>query len=902
MTELEDQAIQAVTEALSDIDGDLLAAIEGLQEKWQQELSSVQATARSLLTNVLSERESLRSSLSTAAELWRILKPTGADSMHPGVDQLPQTETGFLANAEQMAMVKALQNVSHSIFYLEAMQAAPSALEKAEQALKKLVDDGLDRVIPGNAAMLVEAHTILTAVERLRDLVLLEAPEVQREDERLPWFSKAEETRATLESIVLKDIFSDIVGISLQNPRLLVSAARIIQAEEEEDLWWTKYVERGAQIDNGVHVRLSGAKQYRMKALDSVLGSLRQKFREKEAELGIGKSLSTEANDEINPDSSSSSPLVDMANILEWIENRRSENETVRRFVVPCLPPSFLVSSMYEKELHRQFMKLITSLLHLAKPDGSMKLSEDDLLMLTSWYCKYKEEVGDHDEAIDSFLNEENRERLISALQKHCASRIHLKVISAIAADRKLSIQDLSQLNQAIDYDDDVANKEVTLPRHSELPDVVLGCINEQVRRMLALSVQGMDHAIAETAAKCLLVFQKEIKDAMLKEESESSEEKYRLYACATANNMARCLEYTEDLRDLFIPLASDSDRSDIEERMEEVIDGFRASASMALKVLIKGMDANLRGHAKRLFAPHTGTEIMLDIIGTLDDYFSEYQSYLLPYHFEHLAIESLKRVVVWYLAPFLNSCQQRMPANTIGRFPASRSFDSPHGRYQEAQLEEIGIPLLPVSTDVPERRRSAGLTSLNGEAVVAQIDKDRSNLTEFMAKKVVLYQKKQLQPTVEPMQSIRSLYTCPPTTSSLADAFRDAKSVIERAMRPPWVVECGVSGRMTSGVAEMIWESRKDVSPVVLLEAMSRIRSFVERREHGSPIYGRASSFDEGRRNMSRSSDIGAPFSDRIPNNDSSFQDPITTTSSLLWAPSTSRSLQSRDSAVLDF
>lgn len=893
MAQVQEKATRAVSAALANVEGDLISVIDAEQERWQQELSTAKATARKLLASVLSERESLRTSLGTAAELWRILKPSAAQTLDKKTGSPATGLSSFLADDEQISKVRSLQSVSHTIFYFEFIMAAPGAIERARKSLSRLLEDGLDQVVPGNAAMLVEAHGILTAVERLRDLILLESPDLDDTDASLSWFSDAAETRNALEDIVIRDIFSDVVHVSQQNPRLLVAAARIIESEETEDKWWNNHLQRGGHGEQGGVVRPFGAQDYRNRALESVMNSIRSLFYEKERELGLDE---VESGIEGSSSPRARGASIEVVNILDWIDHRRSENETVRRFVVPCLPPSFCISSSYEKELHRQFMRLITRLLHLVHPDGSMLLSEADLISLTSWYCKYQEEGGDHEEAIDSFLSESDRERLISALQKHCAARISAKMISAIALDRNtppVVIEDGNTQHQ--DENDPHVTSDAKLQR-SDLPDIVLGCINEQVRRMLALQIKGMDQAIAETAADCLMAFQKEIRQAMATEATDSAEEDYRLYACTTANNMARCLEYSEDLRDLFIPLASDRDRSDIEERMERVIEGFRSCASLALKVLINGVDACLKTHATRLYAPHTGTEIMLDIVATLEDYFSDYEAYLLPYHFEHLAIESLKRVVVWYVAPFLRVAQDRMEESAARRFTSLPTFDEMNSMTVDIPPEDCDASLFGRQNTSSRVETTAvhGLRSLNGAAVVAQIDKDRANLTEFMTKKVVLYQKKQLQPTLEPLQAIRLLYTCPSTTFGLSDAFREARAVLGRALRSPWVSECGLSGHVSFRMAEVIWESRKDVNPVVLLEAVSLIRSLGDKPDRSSLKESRMSSFDDGRFLGSKHLDLSGPFSERLLGNDLSYEQ-ATSSSSLLWAPSTSRSSLSR-------
>lgn len=906
MDHLEEEAVRAVSAALADSSRDLLASMDAVQEQWQQELDASNCMARKLLERVLTEKESLRKSLGTAANLWRILGPVEDEgdqldgrpkSGHDAAGEIPSTISGFLANEGQLADVKSLQDVSHTIFYFEFITAAPEALERARKALSKVLEDDMNQVTPGNAAALVEAHAVLTAVERLRDLILLEAAAGGSGDDFLPlsWFEQVQRTRELLEDIVLRNIFSNIVIMSQRNPRLLVAAARIVECEESEDGWWKAHLQRAGKIEFGEVVRPHGAQEYRKRALDAVVESLQAMFAKKEADLGLDSTFE-ERTDARYSQRSLKSPM-EVVNIIDWIEHRRSENDTVRRFVAPCLPPSFAIGALYERELHRQFMRLITRILHIVNPDGSMMLSESDLILLTSWYCRYREQVGDQNEAIDSFLTDCDRERLISALQKHCSSRISAKINSAIAIDRDKS---RSAFESGVLHNDESASTagqaEVAL-RRSDLPDVVLGCINEQVRRMLALKIQGLDQAIAETAADCLTNFQGEVLEAMQSEEEESSEECYRLYACATANNMARCLEYSEDLRDLFIPLASDKDRSDIEERMERVIEGFRGTASKSLKVLISGMDSRLRTHASRLYAPCTGTEIMLDIVATLEDYFSDYEAWLLPYHFEHLAIESLKRVVVWYLAPFLRLGQNRMEESSARRFTSLPTFGEMSSMAADMPPEDCDASLFArlSEKEMTEKPAENALQSLDGAAVVAQIEKDKANLAEFMAKKVVLYQKKQLQPTLEPMQAIRSLYTCPSTTFGLSDAFRDAKNVIARALRPSWVGERGISPHVSVRVAEVIWESRQDVNPVVLLEAINVLRSLGDKGDPLSTKEGRMVSFDDGKFLASRNSDVGGPSSERLVGNYLNYNDQTASSSSLLWAPSTSRSGRSR-------
>lgn len=896
MADVQEEAIRAVSAVVSSCGDELLSTIDSEQKNWQQQLDAAKSTARTMLTDVLSQQNQLRSSLSTSAQLWEILRPSDISeesTLAPPTVSDTLSNNHFLATRDQMVMVKALQNVSHTIYLVEFILASPQALEKAHNSLTKIQNDGLLEVQPDNAALLVESHAVLTAVERLRDVIRLDAPnELLASTSPSKCFAKATETRRLLEQIVIKGVFSNTLPVSQTNPRLLVSAARVIEAEEKEDAWWRAYLHRCTNADRGLEVRPYVALSYKQRARSAMIESLQQVFLDKEKELELidnSPSVSIGNNRrnsiQFRIEDQQSFLRINVSEVLDWIEDRRLEIETVRRFVTPCVPPTFGFAGLYEKELHRQFMRLVTRLLHLVHADGSMVLSEIDLIELTTWYGKYQKLMGEQDESIDTFLTEADRQRLIAALQKHCRDSINEQVRIALATDKKDTV------SHQIDIIEDGSRHSNTSPEkqglhRTDLPHVVLGFVMEQVKRLISLKVQGLDIAIATTVAESMQSFQTKVRTAVTEQRAKSTTEEFGLYICATANNMARCLEYSEDLRELFVSLAFNENRSGIEERLESVIEGFRNSASMSLSALINGMTENLSMHANRFFAPNTGTEVMLDVVATLEDYFSEYEMHLLPYHFEHLAIESLKRIVIWYLAPFLKLSDQHPEEGVARRFASLPTFDEAAAPHEEAIFDEDDehdiISRRSEKDHNEERRTSKGLGTLNGEAVVAQIDKDIGNLTRFMRRKVILYQKKQLEPTLEPMLAIRSLYECDSTAIGLSNAFRTAQAVVARSTRPAWVAECGARGQLTPRVAEVIWESRKDVNPVVLLEAITMIRTAGDMRDGlNTDSKGRAS---DNRTWASRSIENSNEFAGGRTDGGDWGAD------SLLWAPSPSK------------
>ena len=887
------EAISAVSASIALAgDGDLLTTIRSSELKWQSELDEAKSMARSLLATVLSEREALRTSLGTAADLWRTLRPSDNSvvTVQPHAETESPSESTFIASELQLGAVQALQNVSHTLFLTEFILSAPEALEKAHSSLTKIRDDGLEKVVPGNAALLVEAHSILTAGERLRNLVILDAPD-QFCDELSPLqsFSSTKDIRDLLNEIIMQGVFSKVIEISQQNPRLLVAAARVVECDEREATWWKTYLVK--YDDSARHSELFSSEGHlsQERAGEAIVKSLRSQFRRKELELGLTEERSKAAA--IMTTQQSSLSLVSLEDILEWIKYRRSENETVRRFVVPCLPPSFAVSAVFEQEFRREFMNIIKQVLHRVTPDGSMMLSESEIVQLTSWYSSYKHQIDDYDEDIDSFLEDPDRERLISALQKHCSARISSKISAAFAADMSASSRSQDPSAQA-EKEGTSAHRVSPSLRHTDMPDIVLGCVHNEVRRILALKINGLDIAMAKTVAECLTAFQDNVQESLLSF-VDTEEEKYRLHACRTANNMARCLELSENLRGLFVPIGGDQESTDIEDLIDRVVEGFRSTSSRALQMLVRGMTSNIESLASRFFAPHTGTEIMLDVIATMEDCFNDYELFLVDYHLEHLAIESLKRIIVWYLSPFLRLSNLKIDESVARRFTSLPTFDEMNLNAERADIYEEHVFTMRTDIYSKEKPKRDGLGGMNGSAVVAQLDKDIANLTTFIEKKVLSFQKKQLQPVLEPLQMIRSMYTCPATPFSLVDTFREASIVIGRALRPSWAMECGLEGRFNVRVAEMMWCSRTEVNPIVRLDAINTLRATAERMEPGSQ--SRMSSFDDGRLWGSRHSDYGGTSSEQLVRKDGRSGDNTESSSSLLWAPSVSRSSRSR-------
>lgn len=313
----------------------------------------------------------------------------------------------------------------------------------------------------------------------------------------------------------------------------------------------------------------------------------------------------------------------------------------------------------------------------------------------------------------------------------------------------------------------------------------------------------------------------------------------------------------------------------DVIAALEKSVEGFRKIAILAVHDLTRGVEKSLLALTGRLFAPHTGTEVMLDIVGTLDDSFQTMSKHLLPLHFEQLASACLRGIVAHYVTPFLllahnNSRAVKNNSGENAKRKSSVGLEDRkwvRGRSQSTLRERLEMGGLRTRRQFESSALGSGLLELNSAAVVAQIDKDIENLTTFFQAKVELRQRKQFQTVLEPMHAIRALYKCPATPVDLVEAYQLAKASVRNAM-DSLSPKCGPERKnMSVRVAEVIWASRPDVNASVRDEAVLYSRS----AGHSGTS---SSNWDFHKRTLSASSKFSVDAED----------------SAFFWSPSVSR------------
>ena len=136
-------------------------------------------------------------------------------------------------------------------------------------------------------------------------------------------------------------------------------------------------------------------------------------------------------------------------------------------------------------------------------------------------------------------------------------------------------------------------------------------------------------------------------------------------YVIALANDQIKSADYAEALSARLEPLVSEKYRVTINERLNDAIDGYLDVAKKCTQTLIETIFNDLRPATKQLFqgAWYDGTIVQL--VETMRDYMSDYQTYLNASLLELLVEDLLDAFLVTYLTALANTQKLRMPAAT---------------------------------------------------------------------------------------------------------------------------------------------------------------------------------------------------------------------------------------------
>lgn len=746
-----DLPARAISNALSAVkQDDLLVATKALEERWTAELEAANTRARASHGDVLRERQSLQNALGTAADIW---------------DTLQHVE---LPNNKCYNDAATLRNATLTLQCLDFFERVPEALDDAHNELTRVIADGAREAVPGNAASLYDIHAVLSAVERLHDIAAIE-----RDSEVPPVMARAGQIRSELDLFLMTSTFGDILTVAKCNPRFLVASMRVVIAEERRDEWLKRYVAANRMRHSGK--TLPQRPDYRQRFYRAVATSVDDAFRDMDGELAA-QAMTSEITSKVKVTAS------DVHKVLAWLDERVQDGEQVERFVAPCVPAKFNIVQFYQRTLHVRLMRTMTTLLRLTT---QLRNGEQDaVLRILQWYSAYK--VGDRVQlvGVDEYLDAEDRERLVAFVRRHVSQTVGEQIGNVVDASKILRVAD------------DVSTSQT-------LPVELVSSMDELVKYASTLGIPAIRKAVAIGVADSLQSLHSRYATAL----AINDEKRRPRYVCAVANNMAHLLEYAESLRENLAAALDETDRLEVIAALEANIEKFRDLAKSAVHCLSGGVESSLAYLTARLFAPHTGTEVMLDIIGMLDDSLLGYKPHLMKDHFDQLTLECLRALVGHYVSPFL-----ALAHSDGSRLVASRSdYTGMQNSFRAVVRKSLDRGEM--RSRFPERipLGGSGLLTMSATAVVAQIIKDEENLSKlFVSKSAEPYQKRQMQIALEPLGKLRNLYLCQPTPTELVRAFREAKTAFASAGKV-----------LTTRAAEAIWGSRIDISEPVKEEAV---------------------------------------------------------------------------------
>lgn len=764
----ETTSARAVSAALADArTNDLLEAVTAVEQQWRAELDVASTRARALHAAVLEERHALKRALGTAARIWSVWTK-------PEEEEHPEYRNAL-----------ALRNATHTLQLLEFFERIPAALGTARTFLKRVVDDGARNPRQGNAAKIYEVHALLSALDRLQDLMVLEF--IDDKDETPPTLPtvirEAKAVRSDFDTFIINSVFGDILDVAKVNPRLLVTAMRVIMAEEQRDQWYNSYAE-SLQLYTENSIPSRKQLEYRQRFFDAVARQVDEKF----------ESMRNDLQTEIQPRQQGAS---EVSRVLLWLDDRVADRDLVDRYVAPCVPPEFDIVQFYSRNLHEAMMKTLTNLL---RSTAALQVGEQDaVLRILSWYSTFKSSVQNVD--LDNYLDDGDRVRLVEFMREHVAQTVGTR------------IEDLVNVSET-------ANTTKTA-----VPPVLFTSIDNLVRYASTLDIPAVRKSIAIAISEALRSLQSRFELVLAVGEAPPLSATRPRFVCSIANSMADLLEYVEALRDSLGHALDEVDRTEVGSCLEHCAVRFKQLAVSAINDLTRHVESSVASLLAKLFAPNTGTEIMLDIIGTMEDSLRALREDLIKEHYDHLVLECLRCVVAHYVVPFLSLAQSSWDP---GRIAATRSeytprlqFDSLKGSFRANSRKSLDR----VESKHRKTRRvqptGQGLLMMNATAVIAQIDKDEENLNQVLIARAQPGQKRLMTQVTDPLSRLRAMYTCAPTPTDLVRAYQEARAAVATVMQALGT-GCGPQRKsLTVRAAESIWGARADVNAAVREEAV---------------------------------------------------------------------------------
>ncbi|KAG6866540.1 hypothetical protein C0991_002025 [Blastosporella zonata] len=631
MTAVPVSAAQAIGEYLQSPDD--LVKIPAYRKKLEKEKASIDARLKNGIKEQLqSTREGLWKLLNTRDKVQaikeematmdrRCINPQNTVSTFDQISRVSMVHRNFQSTEE---MVNNLLQMAEKLDVIERLLAQDSAN------------------ILGPAENLLALHYQLNQLEAFRNRTMHEAKQASPSSRATlqRWFERLNQVITAFDEYVL-ELARNILGIIRAGyPDVVVRLIKIaeIEGKEDEKAIVIRLVKKAAKWSAASKFKSMQAnarviKHYRSKIIKAITDSIKEKFQE------------AYRRDEQDP-------AAFLSN-LTWVYQ---DIIRIEEDVMPCFPAEYEIYSLYIREYHKALNTTIKTLA-ASSPEAST------LLTLFEWLKEYKQNMKELNVPAD-LLEPPLLDGKEQSLIEDYLQLIVRKLDEWSANLLKTEIAEFTKREEPPEVDSDglygmqgavilfqMVNQQVDLATESGQGAILARVVSETNRVM-----KGMQEQWAKTV------------EAEFKKQTEKPEEVEGglvEYCIALANDQIKSADYAEALLARLEQLVSEKYRVTINERLNDAIDGYLDVARKCTQTLIDMILNDLKPATKGLFQQAWYDGVMVQIVETMRDYMTDYQSYLNSSLLELLVDDLIDAFLVFYLNALANSPKLKMPAAT---------------------------------------------------------------------------------------------------------------------------------------------------------------------------------------------------------------------------------------------
>ncbi|KAJ3089212.1 SNARE-binding exocyst subunit S6 [Quaeritorhiza haematococci] len=352
-------------------------------------------------------------------------------------------------------------------------------------------------------------------------------------------------------------------------------------------------------------------------------------------------------------------PKGEMPKLLQSAEVVVDDLILVYDELVPCFPRRYNIFQFFVLEYHRMIYETVNKVVGGPMEGGA-------ILALLKWVRDYYDSMsgrlGVGEELLEPRLLDGREEELMLT---------YVKLVRAKLSEWLSNLQE-SETRDFLkrDVPPEVDANGMYVQAGSV---IVFQMFNQQVDLVASSSRGPLLHDVVVECVNKLLEFQKSwmaLLDGEFKKfESKSADlaEGLPEYAMALGNDCYRSTEFSETMSKKLEPMLDEPWKGKVAKKVKEGFDGFMKVAKRVYTVLI---DISLMDCKPALVQLHCSSwyeqDMMRLVVGTLDDYCSDFQQHLTEYLFSKLMTDLLDKFIVAYVESFRNKgAKFRMPSAT---------------------------------------------------------------------------------------------------------------------------------------------------------------------------------------------------------------------------------------------